>query len=143
MPLDGTWYNELNSEMILSVSEAPNSGSIVTGTYQSKVGDAAGIYTLTGITDQGTGDATPNLGFTVSWVNPTYGNTNSVTAWSGQLQEIDGEEVITTFWLLTQETTPANNWKSTLVGHDTFTRTPPTKEQIAARISRGSIPYPG
>jgi hypothetical protein len=66
MPLDGTWYNELHSKMTLSVSEDPNNGSIVTGTYHSKVGDAAGIYVLTGITDQGTGDATPNIGFTVS-----------------------------------------------------------------------------
>ena len=143
MPLDGTWYNELNSEMTLSVSEDSSNGSIVTGTYQSKVGDAAGIYTLTGITDEGTGDLTPNIGFAVSWVNPIYGNSNSVTTWSGQVQEINGEEVITTFWLLTQETSPANSWTSTRIGQDTFTRTPPTKEQIAARLGQGSIPYTG
>jgi hypothetical protein len=143
MPLDGIWYNELNSEMSLTVNEDPSNGSIVSGTYTSKVGGAAGQYTLTGITDQGTGDPTPNIGFAVSWVNPNFGNSHSVTTWSGQLQEINGEEVITTFWLLTKEASPTDNWASTLIGQDTFRRTPPTQEQIAARISKGSIPYPG
>ena len=142
MLLDGFWYNELGSVMELSVSENPNGGSIITGTYQSKVGDAAGTYILTGITDEGTGDLTPNIGFAVSWINPTYGNANSVTTWSGQLQEINGESVITTFWLLTQETPPASNWNSTRIGQDTFRKTQPTQAQIATRLSRGSIPYP-
>jgi hypothetical protein len=90
-------YNELNSVMELSVTEVPNNGSIVAGTYQSQVGAAGGIYTLSGITDEGTGDPTPNIGFAVSWVNPNNGNSNSVPAWSGQLQIINGQEVITVF----------------------------------------------
>lgn len=142
MPLDGTWYNELNSVMNLSVEETSNNGSVITGTYQSQVGEAGGIYTLSGITDEGTGDPTPNIGFTVSWVNPSNGNSNSVTAWSGQLQVIDGQEVITAFWLLTQETNPANNWSSTRIGQDVFTRTQPTEAQVKARLSRGSLPHP-
>lgn len=142
MPLSGTWYNELNSELNLSVEETSNNGSVITGTYQSQVGAAGGIYTLSGITDEGTGDPTPNIGFTVSWVNPANGNSNSVTAWSGQLQVIDGEEVITAFWLLTQETNPANNWSATRIGQDVFTRTPPTEAQVKARLSRGSLPHP-
>lgn len=143
MPLDGTWYNELNSMMQLVVGPyVSNGGTPVTGTYQSQVGDAAGVYTLSGITDQGTGDSTPNVGFSVSWVNPTYGNSNSVTAWSGQLQLINGEEVLTTFWLLTQETNPANNWSATRIGQDVFKRTPPTEEQVAARLKLGQLPHP-
>lgn len=142
MPLDGTWYNELNSVMNLSVQEIPNNGSVIAGTYQSQVGAAGGIYTLSGITDEGTGDPTPNIGFAVSWVNPNNGNSNSVTAWSGQLQVINGEEVITAFWLLTQETNPANNWSSTRIGQDVFTRTQPTEAQVKARLSRGSLPHP-
>jgi hypothetical protein len=128
--------------MTLGVDEVSDGGSLVTGTYQSKVGDAEGIYTLYGITDEGTGDSTPNIGFTVSWVNPSYGNSNSVTAWSGQLQIIDNEEVMTTLWLLTQETNPTNNWASTRVGQDVFKRNPPTEAQVAARLSRGSLPHP-
>jgi len=142
MSVSGTWYNELNSKMVLSVNESPNNGSVITGTYQSKVGDAGGVYILSGITDEGTGDDTPNIGFVVSWVNPTYGNSNSVTAWSGQLQIINEEEVMTTFWLLTQETNPSNNWTSTRIGKDVFRRTPPTEEQVAARLAFGSLPHP-
>jgi len=142
MPLSGTWYNELNSAMELNLNRRSNEGSVVTGTYQSRVGDAGGIYFLCGVSDEGTGDTTPNIGFTVSWVNPTYGNSNSVTSWSGQLQVIGGEEVITTFWLLTRETDPVNNWKSTIIGQDVFRRTPPTEAQVIARTSQGSLPHP-
>lgn len=141
MPLTGTWYNELGSTMTLTVTADPINGSIVSGTYVTAVGSAAGTYTLTGITDEGTGDATPNVGFTVSWTNLS-GNSNSVTSWSGQLQNINGQDVITTFWLLTTETSVANDWDATNVGQDTFTTTPPTQTQITARLSRGSIPYP-
>lgn len=142
MPLSGTWYNELNSEMHLWVQAVSNGGSLVTGAYMSKVGDAAGTYSLAGMTDEGTGDPTPNVGFSVSWVNDSYGNSNSVTSWSGQLQMIDGEEVLTTFWLLTQETNPSNNWSSTRIGQDVFRRTPPSEEQVAARLKLGALPHP-
>lgn len=142
MPLSGIWYNELNSVMELRLNQISNNGSVITGTYQSKVGDAGGIYSLVGISDEGTGDPTPNIGFSVSWVNPTYGNSNSVTSWSGQLQVIGGEEVITTFWLLTRETDPVNNWKSTIIGQDVFRRRPPTEAQVVARMSQGSLPHP-
>lgn len=143
MPLSGTWYNELNSVMNLIVGDyVSDGGTLVTGTYQSQVGNAAGIYTLSGITDEGTGDSTPNIGFSVSWVNPAFGNSNSVTAWSGQLQLINGEEVLTAFWLLTQETNPANNWSSTRIGQDVFRRIPPTEEQVAARLKLGTLSHP-
>jgi hypothetical protein len=142
MPLSGTWYNELNSVMELRLNQISNNGSVITGTYQSKVGDSGGIYSLYGASDEGTGDTTPNIGFSVSWVNPTYGNSNSVTSWSGQLQVIGGEEVITTFWLLTRETDPVNNWKSTIIGQDVFRRRPPTEAQVVARMSQGSLPHP-
>lgn len=142
MPLSGTWYNELNSVMKLNLNGHSNEGSVVTGTYQSRVGDAGGIYYLYGASDEGTGDTTPNIGFTVSWVNPTKGNSNSVTAWSGQLQIINGQEVLTAFWLLTQETNPANNWSATRIGQDVFRRNPPTEEQVAARLKLGGLPHP-
>lgn len=142
MPISGTWFNELNSAMELSVSESPNGGSVITGIYKSQVGAADGIYNLSGITDEGTGDATPNIGFSVSWVNPTNGNSNSVTSWSGQLQIVNGQEIITAFWLLTQETNPTNNWSATRIGEDVFTRNPPTPEQIESRLSKGSLPHP-
>jgi avidin family protein len=65
-----------------------------------------------------------------------------LTSWSGQLQELDGQEAITTFWLLTIETKPDANWKSTLIGQDIFRHTRPTDESIsqALRLRNSSHP---
>ena len=68
------------------------------------VGDAKGIYLLAGRADA-IGNKTTNIGFVVSWQNQ-YANAESVTSWFGQLQIINKEEAITTFWLLTMETNP-------------------------------------
>jgi hypothetical protein len=139
MSLNGKWYNELGSEMDLTVEQG-----LVTGTYHTAVGDAKGEYPLAGRADI-TNDTTPNIGFVVSWENQ-YANAESVTAWSGQYQIVnkddDEEEVITTFWLLTMETNPKLNWRSTLVGQDTFKRTRPTDEQINAKLGIGPASHP-
>jgi hypothetical protein len=135
MSLNGKWYNELGSEMDLTV----NNG-LVTGTYHTAVGDAKGNYPLAGRADI-TNDTTPNIGFVVSWENQ-YANAESVTSWSGQYQVINDEEVITTFWLLTMETNPKLNWRSTLIGQDVFKRTMPTQEQINAKLGIGPVSHP-
>ena len=93
---------------------------------------ASGAYPLVGEinTSPETGQA---IGFVVVWQNEKK-NSNSVTAWSGQLQLVNDEEVITTTWLLTQETDQEDDWESTLVGKDIFTRYPPierSKKNIA------------
>ncbi|MGH9947223.1 MAG: avidin/streptavidin family protein [Pyrinomonadaceae bacterium] len=118
MRLAGIWYNQLGSKMELVLKQGN-----LSGWYETAVGSASGPYVLAGRTDTDD-DAARNVGWVVSWENDK-GSSDSVTAWSGELQEIDGEEVISTTWLLTIETTPATNWKSTLVGKDIFTRTPP------------------
>lgn len=46
MDISGMWYNQLGSQMILTVS-----GKKLGGTYHTKVGDASGIYELTGLKD--------------------------------------------------------------------------------------------
>ena len=127
MSVAGNWYNELGSMMSLHVD-----GLSITGTYQTGVGDAEGIYQLTGSVDingdpSGRGQA---IGWVVVWVN-LYGNSHSVTTWSGQYQIIDGVDEIETLWLLTSETPSSSDWASTLVNKDTFTRTAPSKEMIA------------
>ena len=48
---------------------------------------------------------------------------NSTTTWSGQWQKTRSGIRIFTTWLLTSQTEPKDNWKSTLVGKDTFYRT--------------------
>lgn len=127
MSIIGTWYNELGSEMILKLDRTDKRQ--IKGTYETFVSTCArGKYVLTGRTDTDR-DASQNVGFVVSWENDN-GSCDSVTTWSGELQEIDGEEVLTTFWLLTMETSPDANWKSTLVGKDVFRRIRPTEEQV-------------
>lgn len=128
MSIDGIWYNELGSQMTLNVTGATS----IAGVYQTVVGDAYGIYDLTGSYDSG-GDPSNNgqaTGWVVVWVNE-YGNSGSVTTWSGQYQIIDGIEEIETIWLLTTESASASDWSSTRVNKDTFTRTPPSEETVA------------
>ena len=131
MNIDGIWYNELGSQVDFTVQ-----GNQLTGTYQTAVGDADGIYPLVGQinTSIETGQA---LGFVVVWQNPKK-DSNSVTTWSGQAQEIDGDDVITTTWLLTVETEIDEDWKSTLVGKDIFTRNP----QMKKNIKKAAKPFP-
>jgi hypothetical protein len=135
MGLKSVWYNQLGSRMDLTVA-----GGQINGWYETKVGEASGRYVLSGRTDTDS-DAARNIGWVVSWEN-AYGSSDSVTAWSGELQTIDGEEVITTTWLLTIETKPENNWKSTLVGRDVFTRTAPTDLQMKKAYLQGTVSHP-
>jgi Avidin family len=124
--ITGTWYNQLGSIMIVT---ATGDGGL-TGTYESAVGNAENKYVLTGRYDNapatdGSGTA---LGWTVAWRNE-FRNAHSVTTWSGQYFGGDQERIITQ-WLLTSGTTSANEWRSTLVGHDLFTRTEPSAAAI-------------
>ena len=136
MELNGTWYNELGSFMTLKV-KGPN----LSGTYQTAVGDAEGIYELVGrvVTDEFSSEV---LGWVVVWQNE-YGNSESVTAWSGQCQTVGGVPTIVSTWLLTSETDPGDDWHSTLVGKDVFTNTQPSAEQIKTNRAAGDkVPFP-
>ncbi len=130
MDLNGTWYNELGSSMTLVIS-----GNSITGTYQTAVGNASGLYDLVGQTDTDN-DSSQAIGFVVVWQNQ-YGSSDSVTAWSGQYQVVNGVDTIVTTWLLTQETDPSEDWSSTLINKDVFTKTPPTAEEIKQRRAKG------
>jgi hypothetical protein len=77
----------------------------------------------------------------VAWVNEN-GSSHSVTAWSGQLQLIEGQEVLTTIWLLTHETEPDQDWKSTLIGTDIFTRRSPTEGEIEKAAKQTTWSHP-
>jgi hypothetical protein len=128
MGIEGTWYNELKSIMTIQV----NNG-VLSGTYESKVGDAAGIYALTGAIDVIGLNGSHVVGWVVRWSNDKK-QVAAITAWSGEYQTTDqGKEVISTEWLLTSATKIEADWASTLVGHDLFTRTPPTPEAVAER----------
>ena len=130
MNLNGTWYNELGSSMTLVVN-----GNSITGTYQTAVGDASGTYDLVGRTDTDN-DASQAVGFVVVWQNQS-GSSDSVTTWSGQYQNINGIDTIVTTWLLTQETNPNDDWASTIINKDIFTKTAPIEEEIQRQLKRG------
>lgn len=135
MGLAGTWYNQLGSRMELTVLQG-----LVTGWYETAVGNASGRYDLAGRTDTDA-DRAQNIGWAISWENQG-GSSDSVTAWSGQLQQIDGEEIISTTWLLTIETKPSSNWKSTLVGKDVFQRTQPDDNSVKKAFLMGTCSHP-
>ncbi|MFE9122861.1 streptavidin [Streptomyces sp. NPDC007172] len=123
----GKWYNELGSTMI--VTRAADGGFV--GRYESAVGNAEKEYVLTGRYDSapatdGSGTA---LGWTVAYHN-SYRNAHSVATWSGQYVG-GGQERIVTQWLLTSGTPSADQWRSTVVGHDEFSRVKPSATDVA------------
>lgn len=113
-----------------------------TGTYTTVVsptGSTQGSYQLVGRTDaEGGGEA---VAFLVCWQNDTS-NHHSVTTWSGQAQRIKGEDQIIAMWLLTVETSPEQDWYSTHVGYDIFTRVQPTEEEIKQRVRKKQRSHP-
>ncbi|HVI48227.1 MAG TPA: avidin/streptavidin family protein [Chitinophaga sp.] len=112
-------------------------GKMITGIYDTAVGDAGGKYDLVGLADTDQG-ASQSVGFVVVWNNTTSGSSDSVTSWSGQYQVINGVETIVTTWLLTEETDPSEDWHSTLVNKDVFTRVPLTEEKIKENLDKGA-----
>lgn len=132
----GQWYNELGSQMNLEVS-----GSSVWGSYYTAVGDAQGIYELSGQINPSPQPYGQAMGWTVAWTNP-YANAHSTTAWSGEYQTVDGEEEIVALWLLASETESEDEWASTRVGKDVFTRTMPSPEEIERNRRRLARSHP-
>jgi hypothetical protein len=129
MNVEGTWYNELGSTMVITQVEE----GVINGNYTTAVsstGCAQGSFNLVGTTDTDSGGE--GIAFSVCWQNDTS-QCASVTAWSGQAQTINGEDQIIAFWLLTVESALDQDWYATHVGQDTFSRTQPTKEQIASK----------
>ncbi|MFZ0769992.1 MAG: avidin/streptavidin family protein [Candidatus Sulfotelmatobacter sp.] len=138
MNIQGIWYNELGSTMVIS---GVNNGQI-TGTYATAVSATAcaqGTFVLTGRTDTDNGGE--GIGFVVSWQN-AKSRCESVTAWSGQAQNIGGEDCIVALWLLTVESAPDQDWYATHVGQDVFTRLQPSADSISkkAKTLRRSHP---
>ena len=132
MAIDGIWYNELGSTMILQLG--PNPGQLI-GTYQSGVG-TAGQFGLVGSYDT----ASSTFGFVVTWNNGTV-ERSSTTTWCGQYFD-QGNEVLISTWLLCETTAETQTWESTLVGQDQFGRTMPTAAAIAAKRSIRATAYP-
>ncbi|PPK65480.1 avidin/streptavidin family protein [Actinokineospora auranticolor] len=133
MSVNGVWYNELNSKMTIATA---SDGVTLTGTYQSLVGNAPGVYALVGkynaAPTAGYGAA---VGWSVSWQNGVN-DSNSLTTWSGQYFAV-GREWISTTWLMVVQSTVKSVWESTMVAVDKFYRQPATDEEVEARLALG------
>ena len=118
------------------------SGGQLSGEYYSAVGDAKYEYELAGRYNTQPASGGQSCAWAVAWTNP-YGNAHSSTGWTGQYQTDEfGEEEIYTLWLLASEMSPQNDWQSTRVGQDTFTRIAPLPEVIKKARRRGHSSVP-
>jgi hypothetical protein len=110
---DGRWKNELGSTMDITIQNGR-----VTGVYTSTVsGGGGGTVTgdITGFVDDDI------ISFIVKWTG-----FSSMTAWVGQVVEVNGVETIKTLWHLLRNVAdaeePAKVWSAILTGADQFTR---------------------
>ncbi|KAJ7340363.1 hypothetical protein OS493_003107 [Desmophyllum pertusum] len=116
--LDGKWYNQLGSEIIL---KHENDGRLL-GEYRTAVERHPGAAGKTHSTVLGSAPYEyPGAAFAFSVV---YRNGSSTAVWTGQcLVCEDGHETLLTSWLLRAKVdTYIDKWKSTTIGRDTFTR---------------------
>ena len=134
MSLEGDWYNELGSKMVLKVQ-----GNVLAGIYNSAVGPAKGDYVLAGLVYPDQDGASRTLGFSVIWTNDQT-DLGSVTAWSGQWQKAKGEdEQIVTMWLLTVGTAADDDWEAFRTGQDVFTRDKPKSASVKSARKTTSV----
>jgi hypothetical protein len=140
MAISGTWWNELNSKMVIRRGRDRRQ---ITWTYHTKVGKArAKKYPLVGRCDA-SGNPDQLVSWVVVWDPPDAPvnradppNKPSITAWTGQyhVDEVTGAEFITATWLLTSMSSAAEDWTSTRMSMDVFFREPPSSK--AAAIAR-------
>jgi hypothetical protein len=122
-PLDltGTWQNEFGST--LEIGPVSSNGTF-TGVYRSSTG-ATGVYPVMGVADPDPGD-TMAVSFSVTWrslqgqEDPSW---HWVSGFTGLLQIKDGQEVLSTTYLLQQNVTEtAPEWMATAVYPSSFTK---------------------
>ena len=112
-----SWRNEEGSLMKLSYG---NDGAL-SGTYQSGVGEKQ-LFQLSGRWDTTKSkNSSYACGWSVVWSTSSGIDLDEVTSWSGHHILDNSRYIIKTTWLLTKDTVLTNDWKSTLIGQDTFT----------------------
>lgn len=110
--ISGRYKNELGSEMEIKVIN-----NEINGFYISKVGNATDRYLLVGRINFENEISSTLFTFSVSW-NNQYGNSNSVTSWSGQYYK--DENKLYTTWILTRRCLLKDRWSSQNVGSNIF-----------------------
>lgn len=118
LSIQGTWYNELGSTVIINDI--------------GPIGNFSGEYHTAVETGEDEIPPTPLVGKTsTNGVNDTFGMTvvwrggSSVTSWTGQFHICGGEETLMTTWILaSQVETCKENWEAYRIGQDLFKRQP-------------------
>lgn len=114
--LDGKWKNQWGSVMDIRVVDGR-----IEGTYTTHTGSTVGAYPLIGLT-QVTDVAEGAISWMVFWKNETSFE-NSVSTWTGLVQQGDGGEVtLATQLLYCRTRSPSDSWDSTLLIWDPFVR---------------------
>ncbi len=122
MTVSGVWQNEFGST--LEIGPVASDGTF-RGTYRSHTG-TTGVYPVMGVADpEPTGDNI-SVSFSVTWrslegkEDPSW---HWVSGFTGLLQEKNGQETLSTTYLLQQNaTTSAPDWMATAVYPSKFTR---------------------
>ena len=138
MDLSGTWCNQLYST--LTVDEDGKGG--LTGTIACASGEFAGFeFPVVCSYDPAPRLSSTAVAFVTNWAN-SDSNGRSVTAWSGQY-DADTDTIVAT-WMLTAETgvDPTDEWHSTLIGQDFFSREDNVPRPSTVAASRHSSSHP-
>ncbi len=110
--LDGTWVNQLGSEVTFTADALGG----LRGEYCGGAGALAGHrYPIIGSFQPDPLAGNVPVAFMVRW-----SEAHCLTTWCGHYLA-DGEEIHTT-WLMSSEGEQGDEWKSTLIGHDVFRR---------------------
>lgn len=137
MGLQGTWHNELGS--VLRIGPVTDGAfDLVYETAVSAKNCAKGEFVGSGRLDDAPIGRT--VGFVVAWQNERS-DCASVTAWSGALQTVGGDEQLVAMWLLTGIQSK-NDWASTNVGRDVFSRTQAPEDVVAQNLSSKRHSHP-
>lgn len=118
--LMGEWKNNLKSLMnITNVYEDPDNvyNNYFTGTYESGVGNADGVYPLHGTFNYR--NCSTSISFSVIYSNSIV-DSGSNTAWVGQLRCVDQTLVLEMTWIMNKYMPNDSIWESTWTGHDIF-----------------------
>lgn len=126
MAISGKWYSPVGSLL-----ELEEHGAELKGKFNSTENQGGGAFDVHGSIDPDGSLPNRALSFSVAWIKGSAPvEYRSVTSYTGQYHNEDGEEVIDVVFLLVNETTPAKSYASVFVASDVFTRNPPSDEEV-------------
>lgn len=125
--LNGTWHNQHNSELILSVDEQ----GVVSGTFSPGLSsnEKAREFPVVGRAENGV------VGFVV-----VFHGFGSITSWTGQLTNISEDrfaDTLHTSWHMAIDVGNSENqlWKAMITGADNFVRGPVSERRTNSQVA--------